>query len=195
MVVALMLACITVLFLLEQRRTQGEMGAILSAFFSDQVLRDLQDEGTGVGREIQIVVVRESQNPWDSEILRRSLLFDRRFLFSQSSRTTQVSFFFSNLLSTNIQTELRLPSGAQSFFMSSGELRLDGSKPIDFQTRFPNNFGYFVVSHAGLNLGKTEATLYVDHFCGGLCGSGGYFLMRKQNGAWHVVDQHVVWIS
>jgi len=195
MVVALLLACIIVLFLLEQRRTQGEMGAILSAFFSDQVLRNIQDQGAGAGREIQIVVVRESQNPWDSEILRRSLLFDRQSSFPQSSRTTQAGFFLGNLLSTNIQTELHLPSGAQSFFINWKELKLDGTKPIDFQTRFPNNFGYFVVSHAGLNLGKTEAILYVDHFCGGLCGSGGYFLMRKLGGVWRVVDQHVTWIS
>jgi hypothetical protein len=195
MVVVLLLACITMLFLLEQRRTQGEMGAILSGFFSDRVLRNIQDQGAGAGREIQIVVVRESQNPWDSEILRRRLLFDRQSSFSQSSRTTQASFFLSNLHSTDIQTEIGLPSGAQSFFISWRELRLDRTKPIDFQTRFPNNFGYFVVSRAGLNLGKTEAILYVDHFCGGLCGSGGYFLMRKLNGVWRVVDQHIVWIS
>lgn len=195
MVVALLLACITVLFLLEQRRTQGEMGAILSAFFSDHVLRNIQDQVAGAGREIQIVVVRESQNPWDSEILRRSLLFDRQSSFSQSSFTTQVSFFLSNLLSTNIQTELHLPSSAQWFFINWRELKVDGTKPIDFQTRLPNNFGYFVVSHAGLNLGKTEAILYVDHFCGGLCGGGEYFLMRKANGVWHVVDQHIAWIS
>lgn len=196
MVVALLLTCITVLFLLEQRRTQGEMGAILSAFFSDQVLPNIQDQGAGAGREIQIVVVRESQNPWDSEILRRSLLFDRRSSFSrQSSRTTQASFFLSNLHSTDIQTELHLPNGARSFFISWRELKLDGTKPSDFQTRFPNNFGYFVVSQVGLNLGKTEAILYVDHFCSGLCGSGDYFLMRKLNGVWSVVDRHLTRIS
>jgi hypothetical protein len=193
MVVVLLLACITGLFLLKQWQTQSEMGAILSGFFSDQVLHNIQDQGAGRGREIQIVVVRESQNPWESGISRGSLLFDRRSSFSQSSRTTQASFFLSNLLSTDIQTELHLPSGAQSFFISWRELQ--GTNPIDFQTRFPDNFGYFVVSHAGLNLGKTEAILYVDHFCGGLCGSGDYFLMRKLNGVWHVVERHTVWIA
>ena len=51
------------------------------------------------------------------------------------------------------------------------------------------------VSHVGLNLNKTEALLYVDHFCGGLCGRGEYVLMRKVNGVWHVVDSHVTWVS
>ena len=191
MVVVVLLACITVLFILEQRRTQGEMGAILSAFFSDQVLRDVQDRGAG--REIQIVLLREAQNPWESDRLRRGLLFDRRSSFSQSSRTTRASFFLSNAFPTNIQAELHLPSGVQSFFISRREL--EGTKPIDFQTRFPNNSQYFVVSHAGLNLSKTEAILYVAHFCPGLCGGGAYFLMRKVNGVWSVVDRHVTCIS
>lgn len=65
----------------------------------------------------------------------------------------------------------------------------------DFDARFPNNFGYFVVSHVGLNLDKTEALLYVDHLCSGLCGGGSYFLMHKVNGAWHVADSHVTWVS
>jgi hypothetical protein len=72
---------------------------------------------------------------------------------------------------------------------------LEGTKPIDFQTKFPNNLGYFVVSHAGLSPSKTEAILYVAHFCPGLCGGGAYFLMRKVNGVWSVVDRHVTWIS
>jgi hypothetical protein len=107
--------------------------------------------------------------------------------------TTRASFYFSNVFSTDIQTKLNLPRGVQSFFISRRELQ--GNNPNEFQTRFPNNFGYFVVSHAGLNLSKTEAILYVDHFCGGLCGGGGYFLMQKINGVWRVVDEHVTWVS
>jgi len=37
---------------------------------------------------------------------------------------------------------------------------------------------------------ENEALLYGNHFCGGLCVDGGYVLMRKVNGVWHVVDQH-----
>lgn len=191
MVVILLLACITALFILEQRRTQGEMGAILTAFFSDEVLRDVQDRGAG--HEIKIVILREAQNPRERGPKQRSPLCDPRSSFSQSSQTTRASFFLSNVFSTDIQAELHLPGGAHSFFISRREV--EGSNPIDLQTRFPNNFGYFVVSHAGLNPSKTEAILYVDHFCGGLCGGGGYFLMRKVNGVWHVVDQHVTWTS
>ncbi len=114
-------------------------------------------------------------------------------VFAQSARTTRASFFVSNVFSTDIQTELPLPRGVQSFFLSRKEL--ERTKPTDFQTRFPNNLGYFVVSHVGLNLSKSEALLYIDHFCSGLCGGGVYVLMHKVNGMWHVVDQHGTWVS
>lgn len=55
--------------------------------------------------------------------------------------------------------------------------------------------GIFVVSHVGLNLKKTEALLYVDHLCPGLCGGGAYVLMRKANGVWLVVGQRATWVS
>jgi len=42
---------------------------------------------------------------------------------------------------------------------------------------------------------ENEALLYGNHFCGGLCVDGGYVLMRKVNGVWHVVDQHGTWVS
>lgn len=187
-VVILLLVCISAVCILDQRRTQSEMGAILSAFFSDRVLHDLRY--WPAGREIQIVLLREAQSgPFPGG----SLLFDPRSSFSQSSRTTRTSFFLSNVFSTDINTELHLPGRARYFFINRKEVQ--GSKPSDFQTSFPNNFGYFAVSHIGLNPSKTEAVVYVDHFCGGLCGGGGYFLMQKVNGVWHVVDQHNTWMA
>lgn len=186
-----LLVCVAALSKLDQRRTQGEMGAILSALFSDTVLRDVQ--GRGAGREIQIVLLREPQNLWERGPWQRSPFFDRQSSFSQSSRTTRASFYLSNVFSTEIQAKLHLPGGDQSFFISRREIEEPTGN--DFEARFPKNFGYFVVSHAGLNLSKTEAILYVDHFCGGLCGGGGYFLMRKVNGVWRVVAEHVTWVS
>jgi hypothetical protein len=191
-VFVVLLVCVTALSILDQRRTQGEMGELLAAFFSDRILVNVQDPGAV--RKMQIVVVRESQDLWDRKTFPRRPLLDRESSFSQTSRTTRASFYLSNAFSTDIQTELHLPGGAQSFFIPWRDLLLDVPRPIDFEARFPHAFGYFIVSRAGLNLSKTEAILYVDHFCGGLCGGGGYFLMRKVNGVWHVVDEHITWV-
>jgi len=112
--------------------------------------------------------------------------------FAQLSRTTRASFLVNSVFSTDVSADLILPKRARAVFISPSDL---GTKPGDFEARFPNNFGYFVVSHIGLNLNKTEAVLDVDHFCGGLCGGGGYVLLRQVGVEWHVIDQQYMWMS
>jgi hypothetical protein len=187
--IGVLLAVLALLFALEQRRTQAEMGAVLSAYLSDEVLQNAHDWGTGRG--VQMVVQREAQSPGNWR-WRWILLLDRRSWFPESSRASRFSFFLTNVFSTDVEAELHLPSGVTSVFVSRKEL--ERTEPNDFQTRFPNNLGYIAVSHIGLNLTKNEAIFYIDHFCG-LCGGGGYVLMRKVNGQWAVADQHSTWVS
>jgi hypothetical protein len=187
--VALVLALLALLAALEQRRTQSEMGAVLSAYLSDEVLQNAHDWGSGRG--IQMVVQREAQSPGNLR-WRWFMLLDKRSRFPESSRTSRFSFFLTNLFVTDVRPELHLPSGVTPVFVSRKEL--ERTEAIDFQTRFPNNFGYIAVSHIGVNLGKSEAIFYIDHFCG-LCGGGGYVVMRKVNGQWRVADQHSTWVS
>jgi len=188
-VAIVLLAGIAVLFVVEQRRTQAELGAVLSAYLSDEVLHNAHDWGSG--RDIQIILQREAQQPgtwrW-----RWSLLFDRRVRFPQASFLTRTSFVVSNAVASDIRAELHLPRGVDSVIVSHREL--EQSQSSDFQQRFPHNLGYIAVSQPGFNFNKTEAILYIDHFCG-LCGGGGYILMQKVSGVWHVVDQHSTWVS
>jgi len=96
------------------------------------------------------------------------------------------------VFSTDVRAELHLPSGVKPIFVSRQEL--ERTEPNDFQSRSGNNLGYVAVSHVGLNLTNSEAIFYIDHFCG-LCGGGGYVLMRKVNGVWRVAAQHSTWVS
>jgi hypothetical protein len=197
--IGLLLALVALLFVVEQRRTQAETGAVLSALFSQVVLHDMDQ--WDAGRTITIVVMRNpysepwlgTESPsWFAQSLksRGSLLSEA--WFAQSSRMTRASFFLNSVFSTNISTDLRLPSGARAVFIDRSDL---GTKVGDFEARFPNNIGRFVVAHVGMNLNKTEALLYVDHLCPGLCGGGAYFLLHKVSGVWHVVEHHVRWVS
>jgi hypothetical protein len=198
--IVLLLALVGLFFAVEQRRTQTETGAVLSALFSQGVLRDVDQ--WGAGRTIEILIQRNPDcrmcprefdgQSWFSRSLksRASLVSDA--WFAQSSRITQTSFFLNSVFSTDINTAVRLPSGARAVFVNPSDL---GNEASDFEARFPNSLGYFVVSHIGLNLKKTEALLYVDYFCPGLCGGGDYVLMRKVNGVWLVVDRRGTWVS
>jgi len=58
-VVIVLLASIAVVFVLEQRRTQAELGAVLSAYLSDEVLHNAHDWGSR--GPLQIILQREAQ--------------------------------------------------------------------------------------------------------------------------------------
>lgn len=189
--IGLFLALATLLIAVEQRRAQAQTGAVLSAFFTEDVLHDM-DPGTVV----EIVIQRHPKCWFCGEVtdvfgeswFARSLKVRGISLsdpwFARSSRMTRLSFFLNSIFSAEITTDLRLPHGARTVFLDPNELKAKR-----------NDWGFFVVSHIGLNLNKTEALFYVDHFCPGLCGGGEYVLMRKVGGLWHVVDSRSTWVS
>jgi hypothetical protein len=202
--IGFLIVLIGLLFAIEQRRTQAETGAVVSAFFSQLLLPDMNK--LDAGRTITIVVMRNpadcskcaefrsggERQSWFAQPLksRGSAISDA--WFAQSSKMTRLSFLLNSVFPRELSKDCHLPSGARAVFANPSDL---GTKEGDFEAKFPNNFGYFVVSHIGMNVDKTEALFYVDHFCGGLCGGGGYVLMRKTNGVWQVVDHHNVWMS
>jgi hypothetical protein len=142
---------------IERRRTQAETGAVLSAFFSQEVLNDMQN--VDAERPITIVVMRnpdcricthpavglESQS-WFTQSLNSRARSVSDTWFAQSSRTTRASFFLSSVFSTDINTDLRLPKGARAVFVNPSEL---GTKQGDFDARFPNNFVFLLYRTSG----------------------------------------------
>jgi hypothetical protein len=182
-VVALLLVGIAALFVVEHWRTQAEVGPLLSALFRDGVLHETQDSGSG--HSIQIILLREA---YQSDTWRA-----RWSVFPQASLVTRSNFVLNNAVTTDIRAELQLPRGAVTIVVSRSEV--ERGLPGDFQRRFPNNMGYFVVSHPGFNFSKTEAILYIEHHCSGLCGGGEYILVRKVIGVWRIVAQHDTWVS
>ncbi|HUE43701.1 MAG TPA: hypothetical protein VMP12_09050 [Candidatus Sulfotelmatobacter sp.] len=197
--IVLLFALVGLLFAVEQKRAQVETSAVLSAVFSSGVLRDADKRGSG--RTIEIVIQRDphcfmcsvegeiDDFSWFGQSLKSRVSSLTHTWFAQSSPITRFSFFMNSVFSTDIRADLALPNGARAVFIYPSDLQ---TKTGESQPRFPE---FFVVSHVGLNLGKTEALLYVDHFCGGLCGSGDYFLMRKANGVWRIVDRLNAWVT
>lgn len=194
--VCLLFTLIALLFFGELRRTQAEMDALLSDLV-DVVLHNVP--GFGSGRSFQIIIMREAQppgrRPGEQTRARWSLLFDENLRFPQASLVTRSSFLLTNAVPTDIRVKLHLPRGAESVVLSNREL--DHMTRSDFLQRFPDNQSWEIlsVSQPGFNFSKTEAILYVDHSCGGLCGGGGYILMRKVDGVWRIVDEHSTWMS
>jgi hypothetical protein len=64
-----------------------------------------------------------------------------------------------------------------------------------FYKRFPDSGGLVGVSRVGFNPEMNQALMYVEHGCGGLCGTGHYVLLNKGEGGWKVAKRFMAWIS
>lgn len=62
---------------------------------------------------------------------------------------------------------------------------------------YPGFTGIAGFSAIGFNADKTVAALYMSWNCGSLCGVGAVYVLRKKNGAWHILEDRKVecWAS
>ncbi len=79
-------------------------------------------------------------------------------------------------------------------FVPAGSLRFDGG-PKSFQELFPGASGIISFSYVGFDSTLREAIVSTAHFCGGLCGTGSRYVLRKRWGRWEAVNKRVVWVS
>lgn len=78
----------------------------------------------------------------------------------------------------------------------------NGAKPVpnmkgfeEFHRLYPKSQGFMSVSRIGFNPDRTRALVYVGNLCGGLCGTGQYYLLTKDGHDWKIDVQALVWIS
>lgn len=121
------------------------------------------------------------------------MLFDEKLSFPQLGFATRASFLARNIVPSDIHAEPLVPKDVEVFYVRFDEFTSDNTHT--FRQLFPKGIGYLAVSQPGVNLDETEAMIYADFFCEGLCGGGEYVLMRKANGAWHIVGTHSTWVS
>jgi hypothetical protein len=54
----------------------------------------------------------------------------------------------------------------------------------NFYKQYPNSGGWIELSAVGFNADKTVAVVYMGHYCGSLCGAGGFHVLQKKDGKW-----------
>lgn len=64
-----------------------------------------------------------------------------------------------------------------------------------FHKAYPNASGTFSLSLPGYSLDGAAAIVQVSGACGGLCGSGFYWVLQYVNGKWVIVERSGAWIS
>lgn len=103
-----------------------------------------------------------------------------------------IRYLLGSLRSHPVRPRLTLPVAYR--LASAEEVATYGQDWKRWEALFPNAAGYFALSNVGFNADGTQALLYVEHVCG-LCGHGGYILMRKANGRWSVEAEAGTWVS
>lgn len=64
-----------------------------------------------------------------------------------------------------------------------------------FEQLFPASSGIISFSRVGFDSALHEAIVSTSFVCGGLCGSGSRYVLRKKLGRWEVVNKWSVWVS
>lgn len=65
----------------------------------------------------------------------------------------------------------------------------------DFHKKFPDVRNIIGLSQIGFNADKSQSLVYMDEWCGSLCGMGYYVLLEKENDKWKFIRQYSPWIS
>lgn len=84
----------------------------------------------------------------------------------------------------------------QYLFVSNEQRLFENEETVQaFRATYPNSTGRIIrLSTVGFNNKMDEALVSAWGYCGGDCGGGGYYLVRKKNGIWKVEDEKL-WIS
>lgn len=115
-----------------------------------------------------------------------SALHDART--TTGSKSTFHSFLLMNFRARSLERRFSLEG---SYSLVSEAV----TQSPKFQEKFPNAYGYIVLSSVGFNRENSEAHFYIEHICG-LCGSGRYVLMRKSDqGGWKLIEEQYSWVS
>ena len=91
----------------------------------------------------------------------------------------------------------QLRAGVPYVLVSLEECRelLRRQKRKEYKARCPSLSWSMTLSRVGFSAGRDRAVVYVGIRCRGLCGSGEYFLLTKESGAWEIRERRRVWVS
>jgi hypothetical protein len=97
-------------------------------------------------------------------------------------------------LSTTFHTDLpHFFIAADSVYFDIEPIQKNSQRP--FHQLFPAADGIISFSHVGFDPSLHEAIVSTSFICGGLCGTGRRYILRKKWGRWEVMDKWVVWVS
>jgi hypothetical protein len=150
----------------------------------------------GKNREMFVVMDKSDMDKQSKNIEGNSV---RAFLKELTSETIED---FQTKNKENARFKKKFPTNANYTLMTIDELKesfnykWDGDLDWEgFYKKYPKSGGIFTFSRVGFSKDGQQALLFVTNWCRTLCGTGEYYLLKKENGEWKVVNKHMIWIS
>lgn len=169
--------------------------------FSDELLSDRK---AGTDREACKEDVRNRVR-WDADALPYDSLLDKIYRFLTrgrvhgSARTETVEDFLEKYCSGG-RLSRTFPTDLPRSFVASENVLFEGW-PLDkngrtaFEKLFPGARGIISFSRVGFDPSLDEAMVSTSFVCGGLCGEGWRYMLKKRQGKWEVASKRMVWVS
>jgi hypothetical protein len=135
--------------------------------------------------------------PYDSFLDRVYRLFTRSEINSSVTTETIKDFLekscISGRLSRTFHTDL------PRAFVTGANVHFEGwpidKKRTSFEELFPGAGGVIGLSRVGFDSALDEAMVSVSFVCGGLCGEGWRYFLKKNRSGWEVAYKRMVWVS
>jgi hypothetical protein len=136
--------------------------------------------------------------PYDS-LIDKIYRFLTRGWADSSVRTETVENFLVKSCSTG-HLSRTFPTDLPRSFVASANVRFEGwpiqkNGPPSFEKLFPGAGGVISLSRVGFDSGQDEAMVSVSFVCGGLCGEGWHYILKKRRGKWEVAAKRMIWVS
>jgi len=168
-------------------RVTSEDYAVYSA-----ILLDVEKQATSYDKPI-LIIFEETRS---TEYYHPDI-WDTRSSVQGASDETVVHFKSRQKCSSHLKAQFDPEIPYRLVFTRDliGTLGKGGGGFDEFHKDNPKSFGIWYLSPAGYNTKETEAMVYVEHICGGLCASGSLFVLEKETGHWTVKNRIDLWIS
>lgn len=109
-------------------------------------------------------------------------------------------FLIKNEVSSTLEN--KFPKEISHTFITAEQLVKDFEYELDgmmnwelFREKYPKTDSIYTFSRAGFSKDGNEALVFVTFWCFSACGEGNYYIMKKENGEWKIVDDLMTWIS
>jgi hypothetical protein len=181
--------------------TQGQPK--ISQLIFDEMLQSNLATGTDVKsckeRARENLGLENNTQPEFNSVADKTYRLFTRGWFDSSLRADTIQDFIAKSctaghLSRTFHTDLpRSFIGPESVHFHSWPIEKDDS--TSFEQLFPGASGIISFSHVGFDSTFHEAVVSSSFVCGGLCGVGQTYVLKKTWGRWQVANKWVVWVS